>query len=471
MLLAPSDKPYDYRNPPRLALGLAGLLLLLAFVLFPRDYARQSETDQLYNAQLLATEWPLYGPFLMQNGRSREYLRLETDRAQGHVEQVARQLGYDRAFTENIRKGGKDYLDSEALANWSGARARYDEERNRLSAQVIGLDPQRFRPITFISHAFTDLNLNSVLLSVVLLLFAGMPLERRLGSGAVLGAWFAGSVAGGLAYLIMHHRDVTPLTGSTHAVLGVIGAAFWVFRGQRSLRFLESAMLFGGWVFLLAAGATIALVWLTRQSDPAWLISLGSACIAGVAAGSFAIRLERKRQHDLPEIIPPELPTSEPYRNDLNQVMQKLSQMQFVASEKNIRGLLETYPNDPRLLEQLYHLAKLSPNNLEFEEIAFGLLTLPNQPRSNHVSLRIYRDYVKRSHTFVALDDNTCLQLVLRFTRINALKDAEEAFKRALDANRQAPLLAKAANALAQALVANNMEQRAGYYANLAKSA
>ncbi|HEX5276114.1 MAG TPA: rhomboid family intramembrane serine protease [Fluviicoccus sp.] len=470
MLLAPSDKPYDYRNPPRLALGLAGLLLLLAFVLFPGDYDRQQGTDQLYNAQLLNTEWPLYGPFLMQNGRSREYLRLETDRAQGRTDLVARQLGYDRAFVENIRKGGKDYLPPEVLSDWSAARTRYDEDRNRLSAQVIGLDPQRFRPVTFISYAFTDLNLNSVLLSVVLLLLAGMPLERMLGSGAVLGSWAAGSVAGGLAYLVTHHRGVMPMTGSTHAVLGVIGAAFWVFRGKASLRLLESALTLGGWILLLTAAVTAGLVWQMHSSDPAWLVSMGAALAAGIAAGIFAVRLDQRRQLAQPEIIPPELPTSEPYRQDINQVMQKLSQMQFVAAEKNIRGLLEKYPNDPRLMEQLYHLVKLSPNNLEFEEIAFVLLTLPNQARSNHVSLRIYRDYVKRSHTFVALDENTCLQLVLRFTRINALKDAEEAFKRALDANRQAPLLAKAASALAQALVAANMEQRAGYYANLAKS-
>lgn len=471
MLLAPSDKPYDYRKPPRLALGLAGLLLLLAFTLFPGDFERQRSLDSFYVTNLMSIEWPLYSPFLMQNNRSTEIAGLEAQRTQGNQTAVAQAMGNDRPFVESIRAGGKDYLEPDILSRWTAARDHYDQERNRLSAQVIGLDPQRFRPVTFISYAFTDTDLNNVLLTVVLLLLVGMPLERVLGSGALLASWTAGSAAGGLAYLLLHRSGLMPLTGSSHAIAGLLGAAIWEFRRNRSLRVMESAVTAGGWLFMVISLAALTLIWHWHSREIAWIVSLSVSLAAGATACAVFRRwLEKSRAEQELEIVVPEMPTSEPYRQDLNQVMLKVSQMQFVAAEKNIRALLERYPGDPRLTEQLYHLLKLTPNNLEFEEVAFAMLTLPNQPGSNQASLRVYRDYIKRSQTFVALDTNTSLQLVLRFTRINALKDAEEAFKRALDSDRNAPLLAKAANALATAMTANNMEQRAGYYAGLAKS-
>lgn len=471
MLFAPADKPFDYRKPPRLSLGLAALLLALAFWLFPSDEERSGALDRQYRAELLAVEWPLYPQHLMQHGQARRIPALETARQSGQDEVLVRQLGYDRGFAEGLRSSGADYLDPETLARWQQSRDAFDSERNRLSSQVLGLDPQRFRPITFLSHAFTDSNLYAVLLSVLILLLVGMPAEWAAGSGALLTAWLAGSLAGSFGWLVLHWNSVQPLTGSAHGLSGVIGLAAWQFRQRGSLRILESAFTLGlvipAAMALLLAG--LQVYW--QGGDWRIAISLFLALAAGTAV---ALAHDRWYRHDDTEEALPqfeETPISETYRQDLNQVMQKISQMQFVAAEKNIRALLERYPGDKRLLEQLYHLVKLNPGGLEFEEIAFSLLTLPNQPASNNVSLRIYRDYIKRSPTFVALDDNTSLQLVLRFTRIDALKEAEELFKNVLESKRQAPLLAKAAVALAQACAARGIEQRASYYAGLARSA
>jgi len=470
MLLAPSQKPFDYRKPPRLSLGLAGFLLALAFLLFPADHERLSSLHETYRTRLLPVEWPLYGPYLMQTGRGADLPALEAAIMNGNTALLGSRIGNDRGFVANIRQGTNNYLEPEVAARWEADRQEYDNERNRLSYQVLGLDPQRFRPITFFSHAFTDANLNSVLLSVILLLLVGMTVEWSLGSGALLSAWLAGSAAGGLVYWLSHLGGVMPLTGSAHAVCGMLGLALREYRRNGSLRLLDSALTLGGWAIGLLVVIVIALQTWLHGPDWRWGLSLSAATVSGIAVNVLHHRwLEQKAQEDI-ESPAPETDNNEPFRQDLNHVMQKLSQMQFVAAEKNIRALLERYPEDKQLCEQLYHLVKLNPNNLEFEELAFALLTLPNRPAGNHISLRIYRDYVQRSQSFVALDDNTCLQLAMRFARIKAMRDAEEVFKRAQESNPKAPLLAKAAATLAQAFIDQHMEQRAVYYANLVKS-
>lgn len=470
MLLAPADKPFDYRHPPRLALGLALLLLLIGWWLPPQDNARQAELDAYYTEHLEAIEWPLYPSYLLQHQRGSTARALEQAASMRDHITLARAMGYDRGFVDSLAQSGSNYLDPEVLSRWLTARQEYDAQRNRLSSQVLGLDGQRLRPITFLSHAFVDSHFSSVLVSVLLLLLIGLTLEWSLGSGALLAGWAAGSLLGGLVYLLAHQGSVIPLTGSGNAIAGVLGVAFLQFRKANSLRVMDSVLTFSS-LFVPALMLAVA-AWQCHlhQYDLSWLLSTTMAFGGGMAVWLVWSRWFSPTQAEPEIVVADPGQSNEEYRKDLQQVLQKVAGMQFATAEKHCRALLEQYPQDKRLLEQLYHLAKLKPQNLEFEEIAFHLLTLPNQPASNQVSLRIYRDYSKRSVTFVALDDNTCLQLVMRFARCGALKEGEELFKRAVDSNRQAPLVAKAAQALSQAFAQRQQEQRAGYYANFTKT-
>jgi hypothetical protein len=152
------------------------------------------------------------------------------------------------------------------------------------------------------------------------------------------------------------------------------------------------------------------------------------------------------------------------YQEELDDVLQKIANFNFSLAEQELRELAQKYPQDKRIQEILYHLCKFRPSELEFEELACSLFNLPNQASANHIALRIYNDYKKRSYSFVALDTDTCLQLAMRFARINAFKEAEEIFKRALDDKRPSLLLKKAALNLQQAFLAQHQEQRAKFY-------
>lgn len=472
MLLAPADKPFDYRHLPRLSIGLALLLLCMAFLFYPGDMESETRLSDMYRQNLLATEWPLYAPFLGQTGRSTRLARLEEAYRAGDTVLLSRQLGQDRRFVESIRAGGVAFLEPEVLSRWSESRQAYDLERNRLTGQVLGLDPQRFRPITFLSYAFTDDQPYAVLATVILLILIGFAVEWSAGSGVALCAWMAGSLMGGIVYLVMHAGDVTPLTGSANAAGGLLGLAVLEFRRRNSLRLLDSVFTFTGLPLAMLIVLLAYLQFRAHGFDPYWLVAVPLSAAVGGVVGKLAHRWFNREDEEPVEPAPViDESANEEYRKDLNQVMQKLADMQFVAAEKHIRALLEKYPGDHRLIEQLYHLVKHNPSSLEFEELAFMLLTLPNHAESNQVALRTFKDYSRRSQTFVALDDNTCLQLVMRFARIGALKEAEELFKKAQDANTSSPLLAKAAMALATAYGARQMEQRASYYEKLAKTA
>ncbi|MDO9179758.1 MAG: rhomboid family intramembrane serine protease [Agitococcus sp.] len=471
MLLAPTDKPFDYRQPPRLSLGLAALLLVLFAWLTPSDNERMSFLNDYYAEHLLKVEWPLYPTHLLQSKQVATLDKLKAAYQNNEDKVLTAQMGFDRDFTDSITNSGRDFLEPEIFSQWQQDRQQFNQQRDQLRSVVLGLDPQRFRPITYFTYAFLDNNSLNVLASAMLLLLVGMAIEWAMGSGALLSAWLVGSLCAGISFSITHFYSVTPLIGSAGAISGVLGLAFMHFRHANSLTVMGTQTKLGGWLFLGLFILLTAFNFLNSQFDMGIAIGLGAAFISGIIVCIayhrwFTANESTEDQQAL--IIHDEMPADELYRHELHSALQKISLMQFTAAERQLRELAEKYPQDKRILEHCYHLLKFKPAELEFEELACGLFALPNQPAANHLVLNIYNDYKRRSKTFVALDSDTCLQLAMRFARIQAFKEAEDAFKRSLESKRSSTLLKKAALALSQAFTAQQQEQRAQYYQRIA---
>lgn len=471
MLLAPTDKPFDYRQPPRLSLGLAALLLVLFAWLTPSDNERMSFLNDFYAQNLLKVEWPLYPTHLLQSKQVATLDKLKTAYQNNEDKVLTAQMGFDRSFTDSIASSGQDFLEPEIFSQWQQDRQQFNQQRDQLRSVVLGLDPQRFRPITYFTYTFLDNNSLNVLASAILLLLVGMAIEWSMGSGALLSAWLIGGLCAGISFSITHFYSVTPLIGSAGAISGVLGLAFMYFRHANSLTVMGTQTKLSGWLFLGLFILLTAFNFLNSQFDMGIAIGLGVAFISGMMV-CFAYRrwftVNEHAEDQQALIIHDEMPADELYRHELHSALLKISQMQFTAAERQLRELAEKYPQDKRILEHCYHLLKFKPSELEFEELACGLFALPNQPAANHLVLNIYNDYKRRSKTFVALDSDTCLQLAMRFARIQAFKEAEEAFKRSLESKRSSTLLKKAALALSQAFTAQQQEQRAQYYQRIA---
>ena len=472
MLLVPSDKPFDYRQPPRLSLGLAALLLILFAWLSPQQQSQIESLSVQYQQQLLKLEWPLYPTHILQHQQIDTLNQLQFAYEHKDNTLLMQQMGFDRAFVQNIQSTGNNYFEPEQFSKWQSARQEFDIQRDQLISQVLGLDAQRFRPITYFSYAFFEPSLYSVLAAALLLLLVGMVVEWSMGSGALLSAWLVGSMVTGITFNLSHLHSVTPLLDNTGAMAGVLGIAFMHFRSRQSLTIIGTKTQLSGWLFLalfaLIAGIDFAV---DHLLDTGLLIAHSLSFVSGIIVCVLYNRWFASQSSDdnLAEVIVDEEPLNNAlYQEDLDNALQKIANFNFSLAEQDLRELAQKYPQDKRIQETLYHLCKFRPSELEFEELACSLFNLPNQASANHTALRIYNDYKKRSHSFVALDTDTCLQLAMRFARINAFKEAEEIFKRALDDKRPSLLLKKAALNLQQAFLAQHQEQRAKFYQQIA---
>lgn len=469
MILTPIDPPFSWQQPPRLVLGLALVLLIIFGFWHGADRQREAALASQYRQQLLATEWPLYETHLLKTSQRQSLALLKAAHSQGRDDVLARYIGADEAFVKSVQAQGRDYLSEEELQRWQSARAQFDAEHQKLSAEALGLDPEHFRPITFLTFSLVQPDALSLLCALLLLLSAGMALELALGSGAVLSAFFGGGVAGACVYLLSNGNNTLPLAGAMAASAGLIGFYSLHFRQQR-LRFcgrlnLPALLLLPLWLVLLAAW-----YWLYTPRLPDMLAVLGGLLSAPLWwwLQQRFFPAHRDLLPTLPEAVPDE--QDQDYRAQLQAALDAVARMDFAEAQKRLRELVKARPQDMRVLCQLFHLEKLQPDSTTFDAISRRLFQLgAHDEDSARTALALYREYDKLSAEKRALDSETSLKLIIRFARIGEVKDAEKLMKALLARKTSHALLGKAAHALAQACEQLHDPARAEQYRQLAQ--
>lgn len=468
MLLTPTDHPFNWKKPPRLVLGLSLVLALIFVFWHMADLRNEAELQNQYVKELLPIEWPLYETHLLKTGRRSTLNELKAARAAGDNAKLMAYMGADDAFADSIRVQGKDYLDSDTLGRWQAARSKFDASHQRLSYEALGVDPEHFRPITFLTFNLVQPDAVQFIGVLLLLLTAGMALELALGSGAVLASFLGGGIVGAIVYLMASGSGVLPLAGAGAGVAGVTG--------MFAMHFRSSKLKYGGSVELTAL--LIPLLWLGFLAAQFFLADLRItellAQVAAFASGPLWYVIHQRwfaHASDTVEEQPAE--TAEDvdlaYREQLQLALDAVGRMEFVEAQKRLRELVRAYPQDLRVLTQLYHLEKLSPNSTTYDAVARRFFQLSAHSEDGaHVALPVYRDYDKQSLEKKALDTETSLKLVMRFARLGEVKDAEKIMKSVLVRKMPHPLLGKAAYSLAQAFEQLHDPARAAQYRDLA---
>lgn len=447
MIITPPNHPVDWKQPPRLAIGIS-LVLTLIFVLWNlTDIKREQALDELYQAQLLPIEWELYETHAGRSGQTAILPSLKTAYAHDDIRPIRRYIGGDDAFVLDMRTHGKSYMTDEQFGKWQTAREQFDAERSKLGSQALGINPDQFRPITFLTFSMTQPDQVQLIGTLFFLLGTGLAIELALGSGALLAAWFGGGIIGGLVYLLANGKGALPLSGGGAAAASVAGVFLMHFRLTSTRWFgslnIPAIVILPIWLAFLAAG-----FFASALRAPELLAQVGGF----VSAPLWYFAYSRWFAHDeAPEEEPEAEDAGDAYRQHLHLALDAIGRMEFVEGRQRLREMIKAYPNDLQILSQLFKLEKLNPENNTFDAVARRIFTLGNTSDGAALALSTYREYEKLSPEKRALDSETCLKLVMRFARLGEMKDSERLMKQVIDRKTDHFLIPKAALAMAQA--------------------
>lgn len=468
MLLTSADSPFHWKTSPRLMLGVC-LVITLIFVFWHRaDVQRLNQLNERYTQELLPVEWPLYDTHLLRSGQGKALNQLKKAHDDGNTLLLTRYLGSDAGFVNALEVNGSEYLPDDVLDRWRESRRYFDEEQRKLAAEALGVDPQKFRPITFFTYNLINDSAVQFFGALFLLVTAGMALELALGSGAVIGSFLVGGLVGALTYLLLHAGGTLPLSGTGSATAGVVGMFVAHFR-------TGSVKLLGRLSF---TALLLPVLWVIYLALQFWIDELRVTELVAQVTAFFAgplcyLAYQRWFQTDTDVIevtqTAEESDADLQYREQLQQALDAVAHMEFVEAQKRFRDLVKQYPNDMRALVQLYHVEKLSPENPTFDAVARRLFQLSTHSEEGvWTTLPIYRDYDKVSLEKRALDTETSLKLIMSFARIGEVKEAEKLMKALMSRKARHALLPKAAYALSQAFEKLQDPARAAQYKEMA---
>lgn len=457
MLLTPLDRAFSWKQPPRLALGLCLVLLLIFVPWHLADLRNQQALADQYRQTLLATEWPLWETHALKTGQRAQLKRLQAEYAAGQddaarLDDVALYLALDDSFVTAMQQTGRDYVTPAQYDAWTQARAELNPMRNKLSGRALGVDPQQnLRPITLLTFGLVQDDVVQLAAALLLLLSIGVCMELALGSGAVLASLLGGSATGAIAFLLVNGGDVLPLTGASVGAAAVTGMFLMHFKADR-VRLLNRfevpaytlALL---WVLLVAAEfmlsslrtSELAARGLALASGPLWAFAYAKWF---VTAADFMPVISHDEADDEKD---------QAYRQQLHQALDAVARLDFPQASRLLREMLKQHPSDMRVLTQLYNVEKLTPASPTYDAVARRLFNFSAADNDAFV-LRTYRDYLRHSSTLAALDIETSLKLVARLTRMNEVLEADTLMRKVLEKRTPHPQLQKTALSLADGL-------------------
>ncbi|NNM50789.1 MAG: rhomboid family intramembrane serine protease [Pseudomonadales bacterium] len=436
----------------RTTITVLALFIIVFLLLQHGDIQREQSLLTQYHDTLLQREWPYYPTRLLSQGQSSLEKHLEQQMQRGHWQSLANRMGADSEFVQHLSEDGHNYMDAEQYNAWELARQAYDHQRNHLSSVRLGVDPQKNRPITYLTALFLNHGWPGLIISLLLFLSLALPLEIQYGGSRMMLMFLIPGILGNLIHDIHIDHDVFPYYGPQTGIAGLMGAwcahAFrqrlwpW-FRGRVGPFPLKLPVILPP---LLGLAHMAWMAW--RWQYPAWDIwSDVGALVCGLGLGWFMNSAVQPSTKPISEEQESTLSPVKELEQTLDQAFQAMGESQYNHAEKLLRYLYERHPTLLNVMLPLYHIIKRTPN----AESAALLRKIFNSPEGDIEQhwrlLRVYKEGIQQG-TVTELDAESQVRLMIRFAQIDALKEADFLAKEALQQKPPHPLLAQALRAL-----------------------
>jgi len=476
MLPKPDTEQLGWRTLPWACLAFF-LAYLTIFLVFQRDESqKQLELAQWYQQSgLFELEWENYISWLRISGQVAKAEELEAAKQDKDTLTVFRAMAFDPSFERENRLRGDQYWNVDQRIAWENTREQFRQRADSLPSVRFGLNPQAPRPSTYLSWHFLHDSWVQWLVALLVVLPFAWATEGTLGSRRMAIAWMSSGIVSGLVYVAAVSWAYQPLIGSTAIAAAVIGMYLGLF-GIRKIPFIYLHPKEKQWRTLMLPAAVLAPLWLVlplyeyfggSSAEHVWLTQ-----VVGLLAGLGIVQLVRK--HEVNEEEVPEENDEEQAARQLRQRLTSgwasMSALSFVEASDAFNQVLASHPGHFDALSGLYQIHKLKPDSDDFHRIAQDVLrSAVDGEGEMRQQLALFKDYQKRMDDSHTLPVDVEVQLLMRFTRIGELKDAEQLAQKLNEEKASDPLLEKAMTQLGQAFAQYNAT-KAAHFAALAEN-
>jgi membrane associated rhomboid family serine protease len=442
MLLIPAENTVNWKRPPWMTLGLM-LACFLVFAFYQADDERlYGQAIEAYlESDLQRLEAPAYEDYLQrkiqlkgEQGLVSQLQDFRTLQEQNEQVWIAATLVFDNEFYRYLVDNRDLIWAPEQRRAWMAQRSEIQQQYvDRVSANQLGLVPAEFSLYTLVTYQFLHGGWGHIIGNLVFLFLLGFTVEKALGAARFLLAYLLCGAISGLVFTAFSLGSPVPLVGASGSISGLMGMYVAIY-GLQKIRFFYFLGVYFN--YFRAPALAMLPVWLGKEVYDYWFAgATGIAYMAhagGLVAGAGLVWLLGKSWLQVKDEFyePGEGEQDQRFTTGYAQAMASLGRMEFDLARRQFEALRRHYPDRTVLLEHLYRLAKLRPDQSDYREYARELMNESLTRRQPERTIEIWAEYMRlgESHGPLAPEDHN--RVLFTCLRNDDLKSAERAFER-----------------------------------------
>ena len=430
MLILPMERTFNIRRPPIVTF----LLVIVNFVIFLSTSGKDDRTlvaavADYEEQQILETELPLFGEYLVQEATGPEQWRnIESVEELGEYERfyLVVQLLVDDNYSQYLEDNW-DLWTFEEIDALERKQEIVDEYIPRLIIYRFGFVPAEFSVLTMFSSQFLHGGWGHLLGNMVILLLIGLTVEQLLGSFNYTVFYLLSGAVGAIVYGLVHFGSSMPVVGASGAISGLMGMYVAAY-GIRKIRFFYWIGFYFNYAKLPAL--MMLPVWVGKEAFDFFFTETNVAYTAhagGLVAGAGLVLLGKSSFAKIDTEIIENRDEANEYREDLEHALKLVDRADFEAAKQALSRMLERYPGDHRVLFQFVQLAKARPGKKLYHVATYNYLNNVLATGSiDKDALSVIRDYWKIAEPGPRIKGQPLSQLINKLIVMGELDLAEE---------------------------------------------
>ncbi|SCX84507.1 rhomboid family intramembrane serine protease [Desulfoluna spongiiphila] len=287
----------------------------------------------------------------------------------------------------------------DGYTQWRLDRDLFEADRDKMISRRWGLIPDKPRVLPFVTYMFLHGSLSHLVGNMIFLWLVGCALELGIGRLAYGVGYGITGVCSALLYVLVYSSSNSQLVGASGAIAGLMGAFSLLFAGRRirvfySLGFYFNTVRAHAWLlFPVWVASEVGQLVFGEVDHVAYMAHIGGL-LSGGLCGLFFTRVLKQQVQDVFDVPPEE----DRVTLLMDEALACMDRLDVAGAKQALETVLSLEPGHPKALDQLYTLARNTPNAPSYHRDTVTVLTAMlrhgGQPDS---VLATYDDYVKRA--------------------------------------------------------------------------
>ena len=430
MVILPTEKRFDWNNPPvvLLFLVISNILIFFLYQSGDSEYIHNAFTEYEKH-DFLELEWPIYQDYLEGQGElSKKLDELKAKYDEEYYSSVSIAILYDTGFYQYLLENKYKLFDAEFIPEWERIRHYIQEQINNTSYKELALTPSDLNVLTLISSQFLHGSVMHLLGNLFFLVVCGFAVEAAIGHKWFLLFYLTGGVVAGLSHALLDLKSNTPLVGASGAISAVMAMYLGIFRFKK-IEFFYWFFIFVGyfrapavWILPVYIGMEVLQYASTDGSNIAYMAHVG-----GFVSGALLIAILLLFKKDA---------------LDEEYIEQNQNVDPSQLKQERIYQTIENYSFDKALLLLEQSLQEGEPSfSMRNKLLKANMLSSLQRPELKtyvrEVLLEVHKDVAElgwqhdlflSNHAVLKLNNKDLLQLGLKYCALDDISTSEEIF-------------------------------------------